>query len=320
MKLADSMKVRLPHICAPIVTIALLLAAFSQAVGAQADPAADPATALSAALSAACRADQPQFENYLTVDSAAAFRKLPAEQRAAFLKRFSLSEEAGKALVSTSLQNHPVVRCEAPGGTAEFRFGDERVHDNLAFIRVDVVDSEQADFGLIREDGVWRLLSLGLVLLDVPQLAREWTQADLVSHEDAVLTTLGALAGAIESYRRAYDKLPDSLTQLGPAAKGEISPEQADLVDAQLAAGDAGGYRVRYRIALASSAEAPGGDGFELSAVPGEYGKVGRRSFFLDASGKIHGADKHGGTATASDPVVTTASQAPAHGDAPPVR
>ncbi len=102
---------------------------------------------------------------------------MPADQRAAFLKRFSLSEEPGKALVTSGPQNRPIVRCQAPGGTAEFRFGEERVHDNLAFIRVDVVDSEQTNFGLIREDGVWRLISLGLVMLDVPQLSKEWAKA-----------------------------------------------------------------------------------------------------------------------------------------------
>jgi len=304
----------------PLATVLAVLLLGPVPIQAQAESAADPAAALSAALSAACRADQAQFEKYLTVDSAAALRGLPADQRAAFLKRFSLSEEAGKALVTSGPQNHPVVRCQAPGGTAEFRFGDERVHDNLAFIRVDVVDSEQTNFGLIREDGVWRLLSLGLVMLDVPQLSREWAEADLASHEDAVVSTLSALAGAVESYRRAFDKLPDSLAQLGPAPKGEISPEQADLVDEHLAAGDAGGYHFRYRIASSPNADTPEGDGFELSATPNDYGKAGKRSFFLDAAGKIHGDDKHGEIASASDPLVAPAAQPPDSGSAAAVQ
>ena len=301
----------------PVLAVLLIGPAPSQA---QAEPAADPAAALSAALSAACRAGQAQFEKYLTVDSAAALRALPADQRAAFLKRFSLSEEAGKALVTSGPQNHPVVRCQAPGGTAEFRFGEERVHDNLAFIRVDVVDSEQTNFGLIREDGVWRLLSLGLVMLDVPQLSKEWAEADLASHEDAVVSTLSALAGAVESYRRAYGKLPDSLAQLGPAPKGEISPEQADLVDEHLAAGDAGGYHFRYRIASSPNADTPEGDSFELSATPDDYGKMGKRSFFLDAAGKIHGGDRHGEIASVSDPIVAPAAQTSDSGSAAAVQ
>jgi hypothetical protein len=179
------------------------------------------------------------------------------------------------------------------------------------------VNSEQTSFGLIREDGVWRLLSLGLVLLDVPQLSKQWAEEDLASHEDAVIKTLGALAGAVQSYRRAYEKLPESLAQLGPAPKGEISPEQADMVDDHLAAGDAGGYRFRYRIVSPVGGDSSAQDGFELSAIPDDYGKLGKRSFFLDASGTIHGADKHGDMAAASDPVVMPPLDSSGSGDAP---
>ena len=78
---------------ATIVSLAL-----SSASAIQAQEASDPAAALSAAIVAACRSNETQFSNYLTADSAAAFRVLPAEQRAAFLKRFSLSDMPGKPL------------------------------------------------------------------------------------------------------------------------------------------------------------------------------------------------------------------------------
>ena len=44
---------------------------------------------------------------------------------------------------------------------------------------------------------------------------------------------------------------------------------------------------------------------FELAAMPIEYGKNGRRSFFYDATGKLHAADKHGSMGSADDPLVT---------------
>jgi hypothetical protein len=303
----------------PYLALILVSLFFPAAGFAQEAEASDPASALSAALSAACRADPAQFEKYLTVDSAVAFHGLPDDQKAAFLKRFSLSEEAGKPLASVAgAQNLPVVRCEAPGGTAEFRFGNERVHDNLAYIRVDVVDSEQITFGLVRQDGAWRLVSLGLVTIDVPQLAKQWEEADLVSHEAAVVSTLKSLADAVETYRRAYGKLPDSLAELGPAPKGEISPELADLVDDQLASGSAGGYRFRYRIASSpdGAQDSAGSGGFEISATPGSYGKGGRESFFRDAAGVVHGADKHGEMAAASDPEWSVVEQPSASGGA----
>jgi hypothetical protein len=109
------------------------------------------------------------------------------------------------------------------------------------------------------------------------------------------------LASAIQTYNRAFGKLPESLAELGPAPKGQISPEQASLVSADIAAGKQNGYLFRYRIVPDPS----GNDlNFELAASPESYDKVGRRSFFLDAAGRIHAADKRGAVATSEDPLM----------------
>jgi hypothetical protein len=292
-----------PAICAVVVLLILMQAFFVAAppVKAQSNQESGPAAALSAALTAACRADQPHFANYLTPENASAFRALPEEQRAAFLARFSLTDEAGKTLVSTDAQNHTVLRCEAPQVTVEFRFGDVRTSENLAFVPVTVAGSDPTEFGLVRESGGWRLLSLGLVLLDIPQLSKQWAQTRASSQEDAALAALNALKEAVETYRRAFGKLPESLAQLGPAPKDEISPDQASLVDEHLAAGSGGGYHFRYRIVPAAEQN---DEKFELAAMPDDYGKTGRRSFFLDMDGTLHGADRHGSVAAASDPLI----------------
>lgn len=286
----------------PVVSAVVLLVFLSAApLWAQDGTESDPGSALAAALSAACRANEPHFANYLTQQNAAAFKALPADQRTSLLQRFSLVGEAGKPLLDSDPQNHIVLRCQTPEATTEFRFGDPRVHENLAFVPVDVVDGQQTQFGLVRENGGWRLISLGLVLLDIPQLSKQWAESDLAAHEDATVATLRGLADAIETYHRAYGKLPDSLAQLGPAPKDQISPEQASLVNEHLAAGSTAGYRFRYRIVSSSEEQ---NQTFELAAVPEAYGKTGRRSFFMDAAGKIHAADKHGELATADDSLV----------------
>jgi type II secretory pathway pseudopilin PulG len=288
-------------ILATVASTILLAAALNPAaMNAQESPESGPVAALSAALTAACRADQAHFANYLTPDSAAAFRALPEEQRSAFLRRFSLLDEAGKTLVSSDPQNHTVLRCQAPQVTVEFRFGDARTRENLAFIPVTVAGSEQTEFGLVRESGGWRLLSLGLMLLDVPQLSKQWAQDRAASQEDDAIAAIHSLQDAIESYRRAFGKLPESLAQLGPAPKDEISPEKASLVDENLAAGSGDGYQFRYRIVPAADENDAK---FELGATPGDYGKTGRRSFFVDTAGKIHAADRHGSVASAEDPL-----------------
>ena len=286
----------------------LALALFPSVIVRAQDDAAnsDPAAALSAAFTAACRANETQFATYLTADNGAAFRALSAGQRTAFLKRFALSDQVGKPLISSDAQNHTVLRCQTPGGTVEFRFGDARTRENLSFIPVTVPDGQKTEFGLIRENGSWRLLSLGLVLLDIPQLVQQWADEELVAREKGAIANLNILSDAIQKYRRAFGNLPAKLAELGPAPKDQISPEQASLTSAELASGKSGGYGFRYRIAPA----ADGNDtNFELTAVPDAYGKSGKRSFFLDTAGQIHGEDKHGSVASQDDPVVVVEKQ-----------
>jgi hypothetical protein len=272
--------------------------------------AASPETSLSGALSAACRQDPEGFANFLTSDNAAAFRKLPAPQRTAIMKRFVLLDDAGRALLSTSTTGHPVVRCETPGISTEMRFAETRLRENLAFVAMEIPlpgePPRSVTFGLVREGGNWKLLSLGLILLDIPSMERQWSQADLDARENQAIAALRKLATALESYRQTYGKLPDTLDPLGPAPPGGISPEAANLVDADLSAGKANGYTIRYRIVPPpgnlSDEEASQMAKFELAATPIEYGKDGRRSFFLDSQEVLHAADKQGALATSTDP------------------
>jgi hypothetical protein len=271
---------------------------------------ANPETALSDALSAACRQDSPAFANSLTTDNAAAFRALPGAQRTAMMKRFVLLEEPGKPLLSTAGNGQKIVRCESPSFTTEMRLGTTRVRENLAFVPMEIPitgeDPRTITFGLVREGGNWKLLSVGLMMLDVPAMARQWEQADLDASEDAAIADLRSVASALDTYRRAYGKLPDALTALGPAPPNGVSPETASLLDSDLAAGSKDGYTIRYNITPAGGnlpeQEADKAETFSLASSPKEYGTAGRRSFFLDSSGVLRGADKQGGMATSTDP------------------
>jgi hypothetical protein len=282
---------------------ALACFAFFAAPMARAQQAAepDPAAALSGMLAASCRADETQFATYLTAANAAAFKVLPRKERVAFLKRFSLSDGPGKTLISSDAQNHTILRCETPQQTAEFRFGAAQTKENLSFITVTVVKSQQAEFGMVREGGGWKLLSLGLVLLDIPQLAQQWADEDMTQREDDTINALRSLAEALEKFRRVFGDLPQSLTQLGPAPENQVSADRASLVDEELANGSEGGYRFDYRTIPAADG---GTTGFQISATPEQYGKSGRRSFLLDPEGQIHGADSGGAAVTVDAPVV----------------
>jgi len=301
--------------CVPAILILAEICSASSA-RAQQQATATPETALSAALSAACRQDADTFSNSLTSDNAKAYRALPGPQRTAMMKRFVLLEDPGRALLSTSAAGHAIVRCESPGIATEMRFGETRVRENLAFVPMEIpIDGESPRsiaFGLVREGGSWKLLSVGLILLDIPAMAKQWEQADLKAQEDKAVANLRAIATALDTYRRAYGNLPDDLAELGPGPPNGVSPEAAGLVDAELAAGNKDGYNVRYNVVTSSANEmdesANKTETFALTASPKEYGKTGRRSFFLDSSGVLRGDDKQGAVATYTDPPIGPAS------------
>lgn len=264
-------------------------------------PPVTPVDALANILATACRADDSQFSTLLTGDNVAAFRALSPEMRVKVMRRISLTDETAKPLLTTGKDGLPSVRCQGPAGSVEFHLGVPRVHENLAFIPVSVQDATDADFGLIREAGGWHLLSIGLVIFDIPQLQKQWAAADAAVHDETAIKNLRDLAEAIQRYQRVFGAMPETLAVLGPAPPNQISAEQASLVDAQMAAGAKDGYAFRYRIVP----DAAGNDSaFELAATPQKYPTSGKRSFFLDKSGKVHGADNQGVVATVEDPLI----------------
>ncbi|MGB6430862.1 MAG: hypothetical protein WBF06_09755 [Candidatus Acidiferrales bacterium] len=290
--------------------IALLFAATSASAQTAPPAGADVAATLTGALSAACKEDDAAFAPFLTSENSTAFQNLVGPQRIAFMKRIVQLDDAGHPLISTSDDGLTVLRCETPAVTTEMRFGPTKASDNLAFIAVTVPspgeDPRTIRFGLVREQGQWKLLSLGLVLLDVQALSDEWAHADIESMENDAVDNLRQIATALDAYRTAFGQLPDSLAQLGPAPPGGISPDMASLVDADLASGETGGYKFRYRIVPSASATTPEDQnklaGYEIAATPIAYGKTAKRSFFLDSSGALRGADKKGEVAGPEDP------------------
>jgi hypothetical protein len=271
--------------------------------------------ALSQALSAACSQSQIDFARFLTARNKQSFARMTPAARVALMKRFVLLSEPGKPSISLNPSGRPTVHCETPIGAADIQIGGADEQDNMAFLPVelrDAIDPAGADavrvnMGLVRENGQWRLLSLGLVLLDLPSLEIEWNAAEISSNESAALESLKLVAQSIETYRRTYTHLPESLDKLGPpppAADGKVrtkpSQDAAALLEADLAAGKKDGYAFRYVILGASSLGAVAQ--FELAASPAPYGQAGRRSFFRDATGAFHAGDHRGAVGSATDP------------------
>ncbi len=228
--------------------------------------------------------------------------------RIALMKRFVLLNEPGKPTASTNPAGRPILRCQTPAVTTEMQIGGTELRDNIAFLPMELRDTadttaatvRQVTMGFVREDAEWKLLSLGLLLLDLPSLEAEWDAAETDATERGALEALRAIADAVEIFRRKFTRLPESLANLGPPLHGPANAQAADLLDSGLATGMKNGYAFRYVIAGASNLGAPAK--YELAATPLRYGRTGKLSFFRDSNGSFHVADHNGAVGSASDP------------------
>jgi hypothetical protein len=275
---------------------------------AQTAPANGPSAALRDVLMAACSQSQNDFEHFLTTRNKESFSRMAPAARVAFMKRFVLLNQAGKPTVTTNPSGRPIVRCDTPEGAAEIQIGGADTSDNVAFLPVSLRDATdttdasaiQVNMGMVRENGDWKILSLGVVLLDLPSLELEWDSAEADKNELTAIESLKDIAEAVEAFRQKYARLPNSLSSLGPPLHGPANGDAAGLMESDLAAGMRNGYSFRYVIVGASGLGAPGK--FELAATPLTYGRTGHRSFFRDSNGALRAADHQGAVGSSSDP------------------
>jgi len=107
---------------------------------------------------------------------------------------------------------------------------------------------------------------------------------ETVKHERAAMSTLWSIFSAQLRYKE----------EKGPGYASIEDLIAADMVSKEMM--ESSGYKFEIRLTP---------EGFELSAVPIEYGKTGKMSFFLDhQSATIRGGDHGGGPASGSDPPI----------------
>jgi hypothetical protein len=287
-----------------LCTLALISCSPAVLVAAQQGQEADPVTALAAALLAACRQQESTFAIYLTAEGQRTFETLPQAYRIELMKRFSLLESAGRPTVTDDAQGRKAVVCQTENARVELVAGPARIGENLAFVRLEAGPGRRTEIGLVREGGGWRLLSVGLLLLDLPELAKQWEAAEIQAREATVVSALERLRNALLTYRRTYGRFPGDLRALGPPTSGAAGAGAAGLVEPEYLAERYAGFRIFYRPvrpAGEAAADAPP-QTFVLLAAPVDYPRSGRRSFHLTAEGELRGGDKQGALATGADP------------------
>jgi hypothetical protein len=292
------------------IVASILVLSQSFACGAQGESSSDPAMVLRNILMASCSQNSRRFNEYLTARNATAFATMTPAAQMTLLKRFVLIDEIGNPRAQVDAAGNPSVFCVTPGVTTQLQIGKPEIRDNVAYLPLvvkDVTDTADANtrrvvMGLVRENSQWKLLSLGLLLLDLPTLAEEWDRAEIQNNEKSAVASIKELAVALEKYRVTYARLPQSLADLGPPATGAPKSDHAGLVDAETAAGRKDGYSFRFVIVGANEVGAPAI--YQLAAIPIEYGRTGNRSFFRDGTGTVHGGDHQGAVGTILDPKI----------------
>jgi type II secretory pathway pseudopilin PulG len=115
------------------------------------------------------------------------------------------------------------------------------------------------------------------------------------ANEGSAMSSLRTLASAEMTYQATT----------GAGKYGTLSELAAmNLIDSNLATGTKNGYK--FTVELTTSD--PDYPGFEVNGVPMTYGSTGIRSFYVDETGVIRGADNSGKPSTKLDRPVNTES------------
>jgi hypothetical protein len=122
-----------------------------------------------------------------------------------------------------------------------------------------------------------------IVMLAVASASTAETPPETVKNERKATAILWSIASAEAGYKASKGPNYGSLEQL--IETKHISKEALEN----------SGYK--FDLTLVA-------DGFQISAVPVEYGKTGKLSYFMDHTYQMRGADHGGGAASASDPPI----------------
>jgi hypothetical protein len=122
-----------------------------------------------------------------------------------------------------------------------------------------------------------------IVLLAVASASTSETPPETVKNERQAMSMMWTIASTEQMYKMTKGSSYGSLEQL---IEAKYLPKERL---------DNSGYKFELTLA---------GEGFQISAVPVEYGKTGKLSYFMDQTHTLRGADHGGAAANASDPPI----------------
>ncbi len=135
------------------------------------------------------------------------------------------------------------------------------------------------------------------VATEAPAEGGEDEQAMIIAaHETEVMASLRAIHSAQTAFKAKPNAEFATLDQL----------VKLKLLPSERAALSQHGYNFEMEIS-ASSSRSP--SSYSITALPEPYGLNGRRSFYIDQSGVLRGADKEGGAADSKDPAIVDSNK-----------
>lgn len=163
-----------------------------------------------------------------------------------------------------------------------------RISDEARALLTRISTNPQPVSYSLSNDGMGSLHELhvpkSLVITAIAGIASTENPPATVKNERSAMSVMWSISSAQRTYKEEKNGTYASLEELLSA--NMISKDSME----------ASGYKFEVRLVP---------DGFEVSAVPIEYGKSGKLSFFMtQETPLIHGADHGGGPASASDPQV----------------
>jgi len=143
------------------------------------------------------------------------------------------------------------------------------------------------------------LIVIAIILIIVTVALPKLNKARMYAQETAALKAIQTLNTAQVQYNSQFGRFAQSLTELGPPASGTDNASAANLITADLAAGEKQGYR----FTLAGTPA-----GYAITAVPVSFGSTGSRTFYSDQTLTVH--ENYGQEpATANSPEVGSAAK-----------
>lgn len=123
------------------------------------------------------------------------------------------------------------------------------------------------------------LIVIAIILIILAMALPKLNKARMQAFETGAIKAIQTIHTAQAQYYSTFGKYATTLTELGPPTSGNANASAGDLISADLAAGEKGGYK--YTMAATP-------EGYTINANPTVFNNTGSRTFYSDQNLTVH--------------------------------